>query len=307
MSVDDRADILLEVGTNEIEIMEFTINNDTFGINVAKVKEIMMPTKVKVMPQSHPAIEGVFKPRDQVVSVVNLPLYLGVDNESEKSLFIVTSFNSIDIVFRVDTVVGIHRISWSDIQKPGDTVYGGSDGVATGIAKLDGRLITILDFEKIIADICPAISIQTEEIDELGEREKKDTKVLMAEDSILLTKLIKSSIIKSGYEDTHNFNNGQELYDFLMEVKEDGTIRENVDIIITDIEMPLMDGHRLTKLIKDDPELNHIPVIIFSSLISEAMKRKGESVGADAQLTKPEIGNLVLVMDKLLLENEHHA
>ena len=151
MENDHKVGILLESGTNEMEIMEFTIAGETFGINVAKVREIMMPDEVKHMPHAHPTVEGVFKPRDTVITVINLPLYLNLPSslEEERNLFIVTYFNKMDVAFRVHSVEGIHRISWEDIQKPDKTIYGGDDGVATGIAKYDDRLITILDFEKI--------------------------------------------------------------------------------------------------------------------------------------------------------------
>ena len=112
--------ILLETGTNEIEIMEFTIDGNLYGINVAKVREIMLSAPVHPMPHAHPAVEGIFKPRDIVITVVDLPEYLSGHTEpkGEKDLFIITNFNKMHIAFRVHTVVGISRISWRDIQKP---------------------------------------------------------------------------------------------------------------------------------------------------------------------------------------------
>lgn len=162
MLEEDKRGILLESGTNEIEVMEFTINDNLYGINVAKVKEILMPAPVKHMPHSHPAVEGIFRPRDIVLTVVDLPRYLlGVECEKgPKDLFIVTNFNKMNIAFRVHTVVGISRISWQDIQKPDKTVAGGDEGVATGIAQCGGDLVTILDFEKIVAEIAPETTIQ---------------------------------------------------------------------------------------------------------------------------------------------------
>ena len=146
--------ILLDSGTNEMEIMEFTIANNTFGINVAKVKNILMDNIVKPVPHSHPSVEGVFKSRDVLLTVINLPHYLGLenDNDLDRSLFIVTNFNQISVAFRVDTVEGINRISWNDIERP---LYNGDDSVTTGIANYDNRLITILDFEKIVTEISP--------------------------------------------------------------------------------------------------------------------------------------------------------
>ncbi|MCI8501434.1 MAG: chemotaxis protein CheV [Oscillospiraceae bacterium] len=302
---EDKKGILLESGTNEIEIMEFTINDNLYGINVAKVREIMMSAPVKAMPHAHPAVEGIFKPRDVVLTVVNLPKYLnGVDSEKgEKDLFIVTNFNKMFIAFRVHTVVGISRISWKDIQKPDDTVSGGEESVATGIAQCEDNLVTILDFERIVAEIAPQTTIQISEIDKMGYRECREMPVFVAEDSILLTKMIEEALHKSGYINVRMFSNGQELWDTLSGYKRQGQVRDNCSIVITDLEMPQMDGHRLTKLIKSDPELKDIPVIIFSSLITEEMRVKGKELGADEQLSKPEIGHLVHIMDHLLTGN----
>ena len=301
MLEEDKRGILLESGTNEIEVMEFTINNSLYGINVAKVKEIIVSAPVKSMPHAHPAVEGIFKPRDLVITVVDLPRYLlGVETEKgPKDLFIVTNFNKMNIAFRVHTVVGISRISWKDIQKPDKTVSGGNEGVATGIAQCGDDLVTILDFEKIVAEIAPETTIQMSEIDQLGERQRSDAAILVAEDSVLLSKMIEEALHKSGYVNTHMFPDGQEMWNYLNSVR-GKELDKHVSLVITDIEMPQMDGHRLTKLIKDDKEFAHIPLIIFSSLITEEMRRKGKELGADEQMSKPEIGHLVRVIDHLL-------
>ena len=302
MREEDKKGILLESGTNEIEIMEFTIDGNLYGINVAKVREIMMSAPVKAMPHAHPAVEGVFKPRDTVLTVVNLPKYLdgAAAQKGEKDIFIVTNFNKMYIAFRVHTVVGISRISWKDIQKPDSTVSGGDDGVTTGIAQCRGELVTILDFEKIVAEIAPQTSIQMSEIDRMGYRECREMPILVAEDSILLSKMIEEALHKSGYINVTMFPNGQELWDYMQTLEGTNHINQKVALVITDIEMPQMDGHRLTKLIKTTPAFKNIPVVIFSSLISEEMRIKGKQLGADEQLSKPEIGHLVNIMDHLL-------
>lgn len=296
--------ILLESGTNEFEIMEFTIDGDAYGINVAKVREIMMSEPVKKMPHSHSCVEGVFKPRDIVITVIDLPKYLNLpaSDNSTRDLFIVTNFNKMHIAFKVHTVIGIDRISWADMKKPDKTIYGGTEGVATGIAEYNNRLITILDFEKIVADISPETSIQMSEIDQMGDRNKDKRPILVAEDSALLSKMIIEALHKAGYVNTIKCDNGQEAWDFISQFKTPEEIKENVALIITDIEMPMMDGHRLTKLVKETSLYRGLPLIIFSSLINEEMRIKGEQLGANDQLTKPEIGNLVHVVDRLLLE-----
>ena len=298
---DKNSEILLESGTNEIEIMEFTVAGNLYGINVAKVDEIMLSNPVKAMPHTHPAVEGIFKPRDTVITVVNLPTYLGYESElKEKDLFIITNFNKMHIAFRVHTVIGISRISWTAIQKPDKTISGAGDSVATGIAQCNGELVTILDFERIVAEIAPETTIQSSEIDRMGPRGRNNRPILLAEDSVLLSKMIQESLNKAGYTNLSVFSNGLEMWEFLSMAKKMGTVNEKAALIITDIEMPQMDGHRLTKLVKDDPELKHIPLIIFSSLITEEMRVKGKELGADEQMSKPEIGHLVSVMDHLL-------
>lgn len=300
-----KSEILLESGTNEIEIMEFTIYDELYGINVAKVKEIMTASKVKPIPHAHPAVEGIFKPRDKVFTVVDLPMYLsGKETEKqEKDLFIITNFNKLYMAFRVHTVVGISRVSWKAIQKPDKTLSrGGEEGIATGIAQCDDDLVTILDFEKIVADIAPETGIQLETIAKMGVRARNETPILLAEDSVLLSKMITEALTRAGYSNIIKCNNGEEAWDYLNRMRRatEGIELPKPGLIITDIEMPKMDGHRLTKLVKEDIDFRKIPLIIFSSLINEEMRIKGISLGADEQLTKPEIGHLVEVIDMLL-------
>ena len=294
--------ILLESGTNEIEIMKFKIQGEFYGINVAKVKEIMMSEKVKIMPHAHPAVEGIFKPRDIRITVIGLGYYLTGEELGHKprDLFIVTNFNKMTVAFRVQSIEGISRISWKDIQKPDKTLSHGEEGVATGIAQCAGELVTILDFEKIVAEIAPETTIQISEVEQMGDRPLCDSPLVIAEDSILLQKMIDDSLERAGFMDVKNFNNGQEAWDYLEALRNAPDLYDKVNLIITDIEMPEMDGHRLTKLVKDDPRLKKIPVVIFSSLIDDQMRLKGEALGADEQLTKPEIGHLVHVIDRLL-------
>ena len=159
--------------------------------------------------------------------------------------------------------------------------------------------IFILDFEKIVSDISPETGLKVSDIEEYEGRERSQAHVISVEDSPLLGAMIGNSLKKSGYVNLTRFANGQEAWDYLQEVKS-GAVPNDIACIITDIEMPQMDGHHLTKLIKTDEQLKNIPVIIFSSLINEQMRAKGELLGADAQLSKPEIGQLVGEIDKLI-------
>ena len=292
--------ILLENGTNELEVLEFTLGDNHYGINVAKIREILSYQPVTPVPNAHPSVEGIFMPRDTMLTVISLRRCLGMQDEEGKGLFIITNFNKLNIAFHVDQVIGIHRVSWSEIIKPDATINVQDKGVSTGVIKLDGQLIVILDFEKIISDISPETGLKVSDVEHLENRNRNDSPIMIAEDSPLLSKLITDCLKKAGYTNLNVNTNGQEAWDKLCAYEKAGNVIDKVHCIITDIEMPLMDGHRLTKLVKENDNMHDIPVIIFSSLVNDEMRRKGESLGADAQLTKPEIGSLVQAIDRLI-------
>ena len=295
--------ILLESGTNELEVLEFTIAGNHYGINVAKVREILPMTKITPVPNSHPCIEGIFMPRDTIITAINLVRALGFPEDANHSIdmLIVTNFNNLNIAFDVEQVLGIHRVSWKDIVKPDATVNAPGVGIATGIIKKLESLIIVLDFERIVEEICPETSLKMSEIAALGERERNNIPITIAEDSPMLQKLVTDALTQSGYTNLHVYSNGQEAWDSLLELKKNNGVDYGVRCIITDIEMPQMDGHRLIRLVRNDDALKHLPIIVFSSLINEDMKRKGERLGADAQISKPEIGQLVSCIDNLIV------
>lgn len=295
--------ILLESGTNELEILEFTLDDNHYGINVAKIREILQYQKVTPVPNAHPSVEGIFMPRDVMITVINLKACLGLPASDEKGLFIITNFNKLNIAFHVDEVIGIHRVSWEAIIKPDSTINTHDESVSTGVIKLDDKLVVILDFESIVSGISPETGLRVNDIETIGERERCDSPILIAEDSPLLSRLITDCLRKAGYTNLLINGNGQEAWEMLCEFKKAGDVKDKVHCIITDIEMPQMDGHRLTKLVKSDDSMKNIPLIIFSSLVNEEMRRKGEQLGADAQLTKPEIGQLVDAIDRLIDQN----
>jgi len=293
--------ILLENGTNELEVLEFTLGSNHYGINVAKIREILSYQQVTPIPNAHPSVEGIFMPRDTMMTVINLKKCLGLPENAEQGLFIITNFNKLNIAFHVDAVIGIHRVSWADIIKPDSTINTQDNGVSTGVVKLEEKLVVILDFEKIVTDISPETGLKVSDIDALGTRKNRsDSPVLISEDSPLLSKLITDSLKRAGYTNLIVTMNGQEAWDKINEFHAAGNVTEKIHCIISDIEMPLMDGHRLAKLVKSDDDLKVIPFIIFSSLVNEDMRRKGIALGVDAQLTKPEIGNLVTAIDGLI-------
>ncbi len=297
--------ILLESGTNELELLEFLVGNQSYGINVAKIRELcpyQVPTPI---PNSHPFIEGVFMPRDEIISVINLAkaLSISVDESAGtgKDMYIVTNFNKLHTAFHVQRVLGIHRISWTEIIKPDSTISNSSSAVATGIVRINDKITIVLDFEKIVSEINPETGLKMSDLDSMLNRNRHDVPILLAEDSALLLEMLKKCLTQAGYTHLIPVNNGQEAWDRLENMMENGAkVGKDICMVITDIEMPQMDGHHLLKRIKDDPKYEGLPVVIFSSLVNEEMRRKGEALGADAQLSKPEIGKLVAQIDLLL-------
>ncbi len=294
-------DILLESGTNELEILEFVVSGNHYGINVAKVKEILTFQPLTPVPKSHGYIEGAFNTRGETISIISLAKSLGMQEQDRTNtdMFLITNFNQVSTGFHVNAVVGIHRVNWSKILKPDSMISNSASSVVTGIINLDEKLILLLDFEKIVADISPDIGIKLDEVSEKSGK-RNTAPILYAEDSQLLSHLIRDGLNKAGYVNVVANNNGLELWNLLCEYKEAGTVKQNVACVVTDIEMPQMDGHRLLKLIKEDPELRDIPVIVFSSLINDQMKRKGKELGADAQLSKNQMGEFIKKLDEIV-------
>ena len=295
--------ILLESGTNELEILEFRVGKNLYGINVAKVREILSYQDPTPVPNADARIEGIFMPRDEIISVIDLAKCLGMvrdEQTTDTDMYIVTNFNKLNAAFHVSAVQGIHRVSWEDIIKPDSTVNAAGAGMATGIVRIDGNLIIILDFEKIVAEINPETGLKVSDVEHMHGRKRNESPILIAEDSALLSKMIVTCLEQAGYTNLTVTANGQECWDKMNEYLNSGDLDGQVSCGITDIEMPQMDGHHLTKLIKTNDTMKHIPVVIFSSLVNDEMKRKGEQLGADAQLSKPEIGQLVEAIDGLL-------
>ena len=277
------------------------VSGNYYGINVAKIQEILIYNPLTPIPNAHPFVEGAFTTRGETISIINLARCLGMEErvDSKQDMFLITNFNGLNAGFHVHGVVGIHRVNWSSIIKPDSMVNSASSSVATGIVNLDEKLVILLDFEKIVADITPEVGINVADVDKLGKRQSCNAPILYAEDSQLLSTMIFEGLSKAGYMNVVPYNNGLELWEALSQYKENGTLEKNVKCVVTDIEMPQMDGHRLTKLIKEDPTLKVLPVVLFSSLINEEMRIKGEQLGADEQITKPEIANLVSIIDRL--------
>ena len=299
----DKKGILLETGTNEFEIVEFNIGDVNYGINVAKVREVITSTDFPVtkMPQAHPYIDGLFTLRGRAMPLVNLPRCLNVQGAEVPKNIIVTEINNYNIGFLVDNVSRIHRISWKDME-PAPEV--GDQSRVVGIIKMENKIVLLLDFETIIAEINPEINAKlttVEEVEENIKDRRANMHVVVAEDSPMLRDLLVTTLHESGYHYVRDFNNGKAAWEYLETLtKKPGPIEDQVKIIVTDIEMPQMGGHRLLKLVRDDETLHEVPVVLFSSLINEEMRRKGEELGASGQISKPEINQLIGLLDELI-------
>lgn len=297
-------DILLESGTNELEVILFKVGEGLFGINVLKVREIIKSVPIVSVPQSHEYVEGVFNLRGEVLPVVNLARVLGLpeSEDPEQDKLIIAELNQYKIAFRVHHILRIYRFSWKEIEKP-DELSGGQRAYAIGYIKFEDDITILLDFEKILVEINPKLGGHIDGLKALGPRERSQKKIIVAEDSAVLRNLLKDTLNEAGYHQVTFFENGQEAWDYLLSLTEDESKApvDEVQLVITDIEMPQMDGHHLTSNIKNHSRLSEIPVVIFSSLITDDLYHKGESVGASAQVTKPKIVELVKEVDKYIL------
>lgn len=292
---------IMKSGSNEIDIMEFKIGEVTYGINVLKVKELVEASTCTPLPNSHPFIMGVSELRGTVLPVVDLPKVLGLSEHKFKGVpkWVITEMNQQVTAFLVDDVLGIKRVTWEDIVTPTNITYDKNSQIV-GILNLEDKIIFLLDFERILTEINPSTGINEERISGIEyNEERKNKHILIAEDSPFLVQLIQESLQKSGYLNLTIKSNGKEVVEYLehaVNAKGKNALSE-IYCLITDIEMPKMDGLSLTKWVKTHPILNPLPVVIFSSLITNDLRHKGESVGANAQVSKPEIESLVKILD----------
>ena len=300
--METKNDILLESGTGELEIIEFVANGNHYAINVVKVKEVIeMPKEgLTKLPDPRPEIAGLILCRDEILTLVDLKYIL--TKQKSKNIVakvIICEFNKIKVAFNIDDIIAVHRIKWEEIRKPDDL---SENSLSVGNILLGTKVLIMLDFEKIVTDICPSSGISEDRLVNVDYKDRSNIKVMLADDSALIRRLLKDTLTKAGFRNLRIFDDGQQALDYLTELKakKGENFREDVQLLITDIEMPRMDGLTLTRKIKEDPILQKLPVIVFSSLITDELRHKGESVGANAQLSKPEVEGLVKTIDNLL-------
>jgi len=303
-----KTEILLESGTNELEIIEFCIEDEFYGINVTKVSEIIRASIGLVpVPDGHESISGVINLRGRIIPVVNLAKHLkvGDDYDEKKSRIIVAEFNKILVGFWVSFVTRIHRISWRQVEPPADLVQS-KNSYAVGVIKIEDRILFLLDFEKISSDINPkaggaGVKNKTEKIvTENVANDRTHKKILIAEDSPFVRQVLVDCIGEAGYQLT-SVENGAQAWETLKEVAQSenfNDILEYYHLLVTDIEMPQMDGLHLIKKIKNMPTLRKLPCLVYSSMITKELAVKCNEVGADGQIAKPDIERLIQLIDE---------
>ncbi|ENT6848666.1 chemotaxis protein [Vibrio vulnificus] len=313
--------ILTESGTNELEIIEFHLekvlpNGETktcyYGINVAKVREVIQVPETTDYPNAQPHMIGVFSSRDVLTPLVDLAGWLGVPTRPavERKFVIVTDFNKMTNGFLIDSISRIHRISWNDVESPSQFLEAGEQDCVVAVVRKDGNLIMILDFEKIIADINPELSMEKYDVKadrsvDLNQRmiTKRNAKTIMVvDDSAFIRSLIQETLTSAGYN-IIACKDGGEAHDKLMNLievarEENLPLSELIDAVVTDVEMPRMDGMHLVKRLRDSEAYKTLPIVMFSSLMSEDNRAKALALGANDTITKPEIGRMVSLMDK---------
>jgi two-component system chemotaxis response regulator CheV len=301
--------ILLESGSNELELIEFYIEEimpdgspyrGHYGMNVAKVLEIIRnPLTTNVPSQHHPAVLGTFNLRGRVLPLIDLAVWLGKKLHSRDNLrVIVSEFSGVITSFLVSGVNRIQRLNWNQVEAPDAHIQAYSKQSITGIVRFEDRILFILDMEKIITSMDPSLDMafRAEQANGGHLEDGQHFHILIADDSPSIRNMIAATLEHAGYTVTRTAS-GREAWNILNGWKSEAEaerhpITDKVHLVISDIEMPEMDGHALTRSIKQDSVLNVLPVVLFSSLITAALHHKGEEVGADEQISKPDVPQL---------------
>jgi len=296
--------ILLEAGTNEAEILVFEVADQKFGVNVAKVKEVLGVTDVTGLPEGHDAIEGVVRIRQDVVSLINLTKYLYGESDiaqpRNSDCLLLLEFNQRPVAFRVHRVHRIYRVSWNATRPLPPTM--GASAPVTSVILIDGSLVQILDFESIGTAVSGIGNEQEIAAANIEKLDAPQIPIVFAEDSRMISEMVRDHFTDSGFSSIHGFVDGAAAWEYLENLAEGETpesIKEKIGILVTDVEMPRMDGFSLAKHVRMHPVLGKIPIVIFSSLVSKDNQKKGAQVGVDFQISKPRYAELVETVRQL--------
>ena len=301
---DDMSDILLDTGTGELEIMEFIINGQHYAINVLKLKGIVQLGDITAMPNSASEVIGLSNIRGDMVPVIDLKQVLFQKRTSDltKAIALLCEFNGIVIAFVVDHVQGIRRVKWENIKRSNIL----EDSLTIGTLLAEDAIILLLDFESITISAQLGSHYDNGQASQRSDNPYQNQGIVLAEDSHVIAEMLAKALQNAGFKNIIRFSNGQEANDFLFELKEKlgEQFKAKASLLISDIEMPILDGYTLTKRVKEDEILKNMPVILFSSLITDALLHKGNSVGADIQINKPSTDELLEGVYRLLKEYE---
>lgn len=297
-------------GTNKLEILLFTLGADsrtgrreTFGVNVFKVREVMRVPEITRAPDMPSTVEGMVSLRGNLVPVVDLVKYAGVETETKPEIMIVTEYNGHTQGFLVEAVDTILRLDWSAMRVPPEMLTAQMGGLVTAVTELaDGRLVMMMDVEKVLSD--------TSHYDDefmftnIKPLELQDRTVFFADDSSVARNQIERTLDAMNIRHI-SANNGRQAWDELKKIAAQAdaahvAVSDFIQLILTDVEMPEMDGYVLTKNIKSDPRFAGIPVIMHSSLSSTANQQLGRSVGVDDYVPKFEPQKLSAILSQLL-------
>ncbi|MDR3221567.1 MAG: chemotaxis protein [Candidatus Accumulibacter sp.] len=307
-SIDARTKL---AGTNKLEILLFTLGTnagngrrETFGINVFKVREVMRTPPITAAPEMPDSVEGMVSLRGALVPVVDLAKYTGVKTDSPRSIMIVTEYAGHTQGFLVEGVDTILRLDWSQMKVPPEMVTAEMGGLVTAVTELpDGRLVMMMDVEKIL-------SATTKYDDEIVYRDIKPLSdpsltVFFADDSVVARKQIMRTLNAMHVKYVESIN-GRSAWEELEKVAtyaeaSGQEISKLVSLVLTDIEMPEMDGYLLTKKIKTDMRFVGVPVIMHSSLSGMSNQQLGKSVGVDEYVPKFEPQKLAEILTRRLM------
>ncbi|MEO1717263.1 MAG: chemotaxis protein [Planctomycetota bacterium] len=305
MNQPNQTDILLDAGTNELEVLVFKLAGGLFGVNVAKVREVIRFTEPTESPKRHASAMGMINLRGQVVPMIDLKKHLElgvVDPADPANRVIITEFNGIRSGYVVDGVDQIHRIKWTDVREAPDvhSIDTSCNEIAistcTGVLEIRGELVLMLDFESVADAILLDDKLHLDQVDNPDNVDRGSKRVVLAEDSPFMRDLMQRVLINSGYTRLEVFSNGADAW----KVIESTGVESPIDAVISDIEMPRMDGLHLCSRVREsaDESIKNLPVVLFSSLISDDNLKKGRQVGASAQMAKPELEEVVRLVDK---------
>lgn len=341
-------EILLEAGTNEVEILVFQLGNRHFGVNVAKVREVIRSVPIHNVPHKHDAVVGLFEIRGSILTLIDLAGYLGIRpcgaagnpppaSQSEASAafigdapastapkaktstdeapssdagaggeaqgpayldrsIVVTEFNGQRLGFLIDAVERIHRVSWGSIKPVPRTNLageGGDRGVTNGVVMIDETLVLLVDFESVADIVLDDRRLHVTSVRNETGLDRERAHIVLADDSSFMRSAMRRALETSGFKNFTIATDGEQAW---AEIDKRG---ESIDVIVSDIEMPGMDGLALTKRVREDSRFAKTPIVLFSSLVSGDNANKGKRVGATLQIPKPELPELVRIIDHL--------